>query len=107
MSDMTPFVTILVPSMLGVTLTSLLISSTQGLGCGCEGGKPENGVETQGCQIWYPNWVKLALNGRNVGLFKISLSTFCYASQNALKLIFKNPRLDPFGTNLTLFGCQI
>ena len=41
-------------------------------------------------------------NGTNLGLFKISLSTFWLGekssvSQNALKLILKSPRLVPFG----------
>jgi len=26
----------------------------------------------QGCQIWHPNWVRLDINGRNLGLFKIN-----------------------------------
>ena len=30
-----------------------------------------------GCQIWHPNLVRLAPNGTNMGLFKISFSTFC------------------------------
>ena len=29
-----------------------------------------------GWQIWHPNWVRLAPNGTNLGLFKISFSTF-------------------------------
>ena len=35
--------------------------------------------EMQGGEIWYPNWVKLAPNGTNLGLFKISFSTFWLA----------------------------
>ena len=31
---------------------------------------------TQGCQIWHPNWVRLAPNGTNLELFKIIFSTF-------------------------------
>ena len=30
----------------------------------------------QGCQIWYPNWFRLAPNVINLGLFRISFSTF-------------------------------
>ena len=30
----------------------------------------------QGWQIWHPNWVRLAPNETNLGLFKISFSTF-------------------------------
>ena len=30
----------------------------------------------QARQIWHPNWVRLAPNGTNLGLFKISFSTF-------------------------------
>ena len=30
----------------------------------------------QGCRIWYPIWVRLERNGTNLGLFKISFSTF-------------------------------
>ena len=29
----------------------------------------------KGCQILHPNWVRLAQNGKNRGLFKISFST--------------------------------
>ena len=45
----------------------------------------------RGCQIWHPNWVRLATN----------------ASQNILKLLLKSPRFVPFGANLTHFGWQI
>ena len=45
----------------------------------------------QGCQIWHPNWVRLAPNWTNLGLFKIS-----FPSQNVLKLILKSPRFVQF-----------
>ena len=34
------------------------------------------GYYKMGCQIWHPNWVRLAPNQKNLGLFKISFSTF-------------------------------
>ena len=89
----------------------------------------------QGCRIWHPNWVTLASNGINVGLFKISFSTFWIAepkctetdlkksqicpiwgqsdpiwmpkSKNVLKLILKSLRFIPFRANRTQFGCRI
>ena len=33
-------------------------------------------IVDQGCEFWHLNWVRLAPNGINLGLFKISLSTF-------------------------------
>ena len=42
------------------------------------------------CQIWHPNWVRIARNGTNSGLFKTSFSTFWL-------------RFVPFDTNLTQF----
>ena len=33
----------------------------------------------QGCIIWHPNLVRLAPNGTNLGIFNISVSTFCLA----------------------------
>ena len=33
-------------------------------------------VSQKGCQIWHPNWVRLAPNGIKLGLLKISFSTF-------------------------------
>ena len=46
-------------------------------------------------------------NGTNLGLFKISFSTFwARRAQNVLKLILKSPRFVSFGANLSrmLFG---
>ena len=43
--------------------------------------------------------VRLAPNGTNLGLVKISFSE--------LKLILKSPRFVTFRANLTQFGCQI
>ena len=39
------------------------------------------------------NWVRLAPNGTNMGLFKTSFRTFWLV----LKLILKSPRFVPFG----------
>ena len=87
----------------------------------------------QGCTIWYPNWVRFAPNGTNLGLFKISFSTFwlaepkstetdlkksqhvlkmvlksprfvTFGGQTVVKLILKRPRFVPFGANLNQFG---
>ena len=87
--------------------------------------------EKQGCQIWLPNWVRLAPNGTNLGLYKISFCTFWLqvdpkqdksgnfkdyflyiqalkqilkANQNVLKLIIISPRFVPSWANLTEFG---
>ena len=50
----------------------------------------------QGSQIWHPNWVRWCPNGTNLGLFKISFSTF-----------LKRPKFVQLGVILTQFGCQI
>ena len=36
---------------------------------------PCNLLSHLGWQTWHPNWIRLALNGTNLGLFKISFST--------------------------------
>ena len=68
----------------------------------------------RGCQVWVQNQVILAPNGTNLGLFKISFSTFwlgepkctetdlkksqiCLASKNVHKLISKGHRFVSFG----------
>ena len=48
------------------------------------------------------NWVRLASNGTNLALLKISFSTYWLA-----KLIWKSPRFVPFGANLTQFGTSV
>ena len=59
-------------------------------------------MSEQGFQMWHPNWVRLVPNGTNLGLFKISFSTFWLGL-----LILKSSRFVSFGTNLTQFWCQI
>ena len=64
-----------------------------------------------------PNWVRLALNGTNLGLFKISFSTFWRGAQKCTETDLKSPRFIPFGgqsdpiwmpnlTSLVLCGCR-
>ena len=48
------------------------------------------------------NWVRLAQNGANLRLFKISSPI-----QNVLKLILKGPKFVPFGANLTQYGANL
>ena len=40
------------------------------------GKMPDYHSDSQGWQIWYSNWVRLARNGTNLEIFKISFSTF-------------------------------
>ena len=47
--------------------------------------------------------VRLAPNGTNMELFKISSVHLGSARQNVLKLILKSPIFVPFGVNLTQF----
>ena len=50
------------------------------------------------------NLARLAPNGTNLGLFKISfLFILARCAKMNRKLILKSPRFVPFGTNLTLF----
>ena len=49
------------------------------------------------CHSLPPNWVRLAPNGTNLGLFKIRFSTFWLAE-------LKSPRFVPLGTNTGQFG---
>ena len=81
--------------------------------------------ERWGCLIWHQNWLRLAPDGINLGLFKIRFSTdwpemgqiwdflrsvsvhFGAPRQNVLNLILKSPRFVPFGANLIHFGCEI
>ena len=39
-------------------------------------------IQDQGCKIWHPNWVRLAPNGTNLGLFKIRFSTVWLAEHS-------------------------
>ena len=49
-----------------------------------------------------PNWVRLAPNGTNLGLFKISFQfILALRAKMNCKLILKSPRLVPFSANLT------
>ena len=42
----------------------------------------------QECQIWHPNRVRLALNGTNLGLIKISFGTFWLGKSDQFDLIW-------------------
>ena len=50
---------------------------------------PDTNSGLQGWQIWHPNWVRLTPNGTNLGLFKITFSTFWLVTS------------DSFDANLT------
>ena len=50
----------------------------------------------QGCQIWHPNCVRLASNGTNLGIFKISFNTF-WLCQIIQKGVLKSPKFVPYG----------
>ena len=49
----------------------------------------------QGCQIWHPSWLRLAPNGTNLGLFKISFSTFWLAEPKFTETDLKKPQICP------------
>ena len=49
----------------------------------------------QGCQIWHPKWVRLAPNGTNLGLFKISFSTFSLAKPKCTETDLKKSQIFP------------
>ena len=51
-------------------------------------------------------FVQMAKNGTNLGLFKISFSTLWLGEPNVPKLILKSPRFVAFGADLTQFVCQ-
>ena len=54
-----------------------------------------------------PKLIRLVPKGTNLGLFKISFSTYWLAEPKCTKLIFKSPRLIPLGANLTLFAAHL
>ena len=47
----------------------------------------------QGCQIWHSNWVRLATNGTNLGLYKISFSTFWIGKPKCTETDLKNTKI--------------
>ena len=49
----------------------------------------------QGYQSWHPNWVRLARNGSNLRLFKISFSTFWLAEPKCTETDLKKPTICP------------
>ena len=49
----------------------------------------------QGCRIWHPNWVRLAPNGINLGLFKISFSTFWLGEPKCTETDLKKSQICP------------
>ena len=51
--------------------------------------------DRQGCQIWHSNWVRLAPNGTNLGLFKISFSTFWLAEPKCTERDLKKSQICP------------
>ena len=55
-----------------------------------------------------PNRVRLAPNGTNLGLLKISSSTFWLGEPKCTKAnLNKGPRFVPFGANVTKFGANL
>ena len=46
-----------------------------------------------GCQICHPKWVRLAPNGTNLGLFKISFSTFWLAEPKCTETDLKKSQI--------------
>ena len=60
----------------------------------------------QGCQIWHPIWVRLASNGTNLGLFKISFSTFWLGEPQCTETDLKQIRFVPFAANLAQLGAN-
>ena len=68
-------------------------------------------VHMQGCIIWHPNWVRLTPNETNLGLFKISFSTFSLCEPKCTETDLKKSQicsiLGPiykFGSTLTSLG---
>ena len=49
----------------------------------------------QECQICHPNWVRLVLNETNLGLFKISFSTFWLAEPKCTETDLRNSQICP------------
>ena len=62
---------------------------------------------SQGCQIWHPNWVRLAQIGQIWDFLRSVSVHFGSASQNVLKSDLKKSQICPIWANLTQFGCQI
>ena len=52
-------------------------------------------TDLQGWQIWLQNWVRLAPNGTNVGLFKISFSTFWLTEPKCTETDLKKSQICP------------
>ena len=50
-------------------------------------------LPNQGGQIWHPNWVRLAPNGTNLGIFKISFSTFWLAEPKCTEADLKKSQI--------------
>ena len=62
----------------------------------------------QGCQIWHPISVRLALKGTNLGLFKISFSIFWLAEPKCTETDLKKSQICPiWGDDVTQFGATL
>ena len=61
----------------------------------------------RGCQIWHTNWVRLAPNGKNLGLFKISFSTSWLGKPKFTETDLKKSQICPILANLTQIGYEI
>ena len=49
----------------------------------------------QECQIWHPNWVRLAPNGTNLGFFKINFSTFWLFEPKCTEIDLQKSQICP------------
>ena len=49
----------------------------------------------QAWKIWHPNWVRLAPNWTNLGLFKISFSTFWLGEPKCTETDLKKTQICP------------
>ena len=58
-------------------------------------------LRVSGMSNWHPNRVRLAPNGTNLGVFKISFSTFWLAEPKCTETDLKNFKFVPFEANLT------
>ena len=63
----------------------------------------EHLIPEQWYQIWQPNWVRLAPNGTNLGLFKTCFSTFWLAIWDKSDL-FWTPNLPSFFQSISSSG---
>ena len=65
---------------------------------------------SQGYQILHPNWVRLVPNRTNLGLLKISFTTFWLGEPKSTETDLKSPDLSHFGPilmpNLTSLDCR-